>query len=54
MQDNGVTLDAGLLTWEVVQTIPEKGAHLGLLKRNHGEMMTAEACRVNAQLENTL
>ena|GEM_PF-3404345 len=51
LQGKGVTLDAGLLTREVAQTILEKGvAYLGLLKGNHGEVTTAVAYWLEMQL----
>ncbi len=51
IQGKVVTLDAGLLTREVAQTILEKGgAYLGLLKGNHGEVTTAIAYWLEVQL----
>lgn len=51
IQGKVVTLDAGLLTREVAQTILEKGgAYLGLLKGNHGEVTSAIAYWLEVQL----
>ena len=51
IQGKVVTLDAGLLTREVAQTILEKGgAYLGLLKGNHGEVTSAVAYWLEVQL----